>query len=181
MKYIIKESQYKNVLRSMKPSIFRYWDKVGAGIDGRFINFFGIDSDSPMYVSTETLFLLRDMLYEYHGGMEKSKELARQIFEGVHHLDCGAYTLDFRINELDETRDMDDTPLLKVQVVVDGRSLDNMVDLADMDAPIPLIDALEDDEIGWEVEIEVQDCIREYLNEFITTKTGIIIHLEDWH
>jgi hypothetical protein len=42
-----------------------------------------------------------------------------------------------------------------------------------------LIDARNEEEFGWEIENEIQDCTDEYLSKEITSRTGIVIVFND--
>ena len=44
---------------------------------------------------------------------------------------------------------------------------------------LKLVNARNNEDIGWEIENEIQDCTDEYLSREVTSRTGIVIVFND--
>lgn len=160
MKFIITESRYKNIL-------FRYWDKFGGEINRQFILNFGLDNSGNDITYEEAY----KYLIEWRGEKE-SKELANTLLlQNPHHInEYGGYDFFFEVTDIKKWGLNDDEPFVTVKVKVDD--LGGEVTLFDGNT-YNLLDALNNEEYGWEIQDEVNWGIDEYFKKNITSKTGI--------
>ena len=160
MKIIITESRYKNIL-------FRYWDKFGGDINKQFILNFGLDNNSND--------ITYDQAYKYlieWRGEKESKELAKTLLlQNQHHINnFGGYDFFFEVTDIKKWGLNDDEPNVVVKVKVDD--LGGSVTLMDGDDKT-LEDALDNDDYGWEIEVDW--ALNSYFKDNITSQTGIKI------
>lgn len=143
MKYIITESQYSEILKSLKPIIFRYWDKMGSSLDKDFLSFFKSVHEKPNSefrpveefhdLPDEVIIFLYKALLEYRGE-EKNLDIVRNLIKGVHYFvgeDCeDVYDFGFRIKELNFNY-WDGHPYMDVEIIIDAEN-DDLKDDSDM-------------------------------------------------
>jgi len=162
MKIIITESHYKNIL-------FRYWNKFGGDVDRQFILNFGLDNPGNDITYDQAY----NYLIEWRGEKE-SKELAKTLLlQNPHHINnYGGYDFFFEVTDIQNWKLNVDEPNVKVKVKVDD--LGGSVTLTNGEEKT-LLDALDDDDYGFEFDSEVNWGIDIYFSKKITSKTGIQI------
>lgn len=173
MKYIITEGQYSEILKSLKPVIFKYWDKMGPSLDDDFLSFFKYIFKKPVRQFSpelgpvtelldfpeEVLPFLYKALLEYRGE-EKTLEIARNFIKGVHYLDgegCeDVYDFGFRIKELNFNY-WDDHPYMDVEIIIDAEN-----------------DVIKNDSDMRSIEF----CLKAYFATTIFDSTGLFIKID---
>lgn len=176
MRFIITENQFNNAMdsESMKKVFFKYWNKFGGEINNHFIRMFGFNNGrlDSLIISD-----VRQYLVEWRGFNESIK-LTKDIIENNPHkiggvFDCGGYnfTFDLSINDTGES------DMFYVNVKIDKSNPDNTVVMIYDGNEMQLGDAISNDDFGWEVENEVQDCVFDYIEYEITNKTGIPVNI----
>ncbi len=169
MKCIVTENQlnYIESYEKVKKLFFKFWDKNGPLLNDSIFKMFGFNGTVSEISGVR---LIRDDIFkffrEWYGveGMNKAKELLSQ---NNHHVDCGGYDFNFTIKNFDFNRH----GTVEINVVVDLNGA--TVDLIMVDGDVQdLEDALNSDDYGWEIEVEVQECIFDYFYENLTLKTG---------
>jgi hypothetical protein len=169
MKYIITESQYSEILKSLKLIIFRYWDKMGASLDKDFLNFFKSVHEKPSSefrpvkefhdLPDDAIIFLYKALLEYRGE-EKNLDIVRNLIKGVHYLEgeeCeGVYDFGFRIKELNFNY-WDDHLYMDVEIIIDGEN--NVIK----------------DNVAMR---EIEFCLKSYFAVKIFTSTGVLIKID---
>jgi hypothetical protein len=174
MKIIITESQMKMVVEnSQKPTrvsdvLINMWEKQtkedgSPTFDEDILRYFGIDKWTDIYDYAE-------FFNDYIGGEEKTMEMIDKL--SINNFSTrdfperlvGGYDFDWRIINV---YIKDNIYKIECQVsdegsvtIMDGRHLS-------------LEDALNDDEIGFEIQAEVSDVIQDCLNSLIYPKTGV--------
>lgn len=166
MKVILTESQTENIKRNefYKKQFFRYWERLGPGITKEFLGLFdlpsiGISVEAALHYLTEYL------------GLENSIKLTKELFNKVHNIkegDCGGYQFSFKLNGIDE----DKLGLYTIYVDVKVQLKDSGVTLFNGEY-MSLSDAIDDNDIGGDVDEEVENCIFDYITDEIVLKTGV--------
>ena len=163
MRIRITEDQLDKIKEqeSYKKMLFKYWDKFGSGITNTMLKLFGID-----YRGWEIRDVHR-LLTEYLG-VNKAREIAMEFFHKKKHTidDCGSYKFDFTIDNVE----VDGTKFI-VTLTVDD--INGKVTLITDNNTYPLIDLLEDSNLWWEIESELQDCVHQYIEKNVEDKTGL--------
>lgn len=165
MKVILNENQYERLKRIgfYKKMFFKYWDKRPI-IDSTFINLF------PLKELGLSVLNIYPMLAEYLGE-DKAKQMAMDMIYKNHRInrgDCGGYEFDFYLEKVDEDSE-------SFEVDVDVRLRGGSVALMMVGGELmSLDDALKDEDIGWEIKEEVEDCVLDYIEDNIINRTGII-------
>jgi hypothetical protein len=164
MKVRITEEQFEKLqeIDSYKNMIFKYWDKFGPGISKEMIKLFGISFGKSSIRMTDLQRWLREYL-----GEEKIKESSKSFLENKeHHInDCGGYDFYFTFNH-----SFEDGQYLFDITVDDIRGT---VILIMTDGTIHKIKDARNEEFGWEIENEVEDCIHDYISKNLEDKTGV--------
>lgn len=166
MKVIITEDQSERLKRieTYKKFFHKYWDRKPV-VDDSFLKLF------PLKELGLSKLNVLPMLSEYLG-VEKAKEMARELISGSHKIkrgDCGGYEFEFELKISDE--DYDEF-YIDITVNLEDATVDLIMTQGGMH---DLVDAIGDSEYGWEVIEEVKDCIYDYIEEKIVNKTGIRI------
>ena len=164
MKVKITEQQLNNLqeVESYKNMIFKYWDKFGPGISDDMIKLFGITFGKSSLRMTDLQRWLREYL-----GDDKIKEISKSFLEQKqHHInDCGGYEFYFTL-----THKFEDGEYLFDVVVND---IDGIVILVMVDGSIHKIKDARNQEYGWEIENEVEDCVHDYISKNLEDMTGV--------
>ena len=144
--------------------MFRFWDKVGGKIDDTFLSFFGlkeISSSNPTVLQ---------YLVEWRGEKE-TKELTKSLLsENPHHVTAGGYDFNMYVNSIEGWNL--DKPNVIVDIDVD--TTNGTVTLFD-NRTLSLQDAINDEEIGWEIKDEIDWAIYDYFQDNITSETGVLV------
>ena len=179
MKYIITESQHRQIIKEMNEETLKKvstnWFKkqIARGedphIDGGLLIFLGIKKYSTAH--DRLLRSLREFLGK--GIYEAADNRTGKVFDTSDYPEIsGGYDFKFKVNIVD--RDMNQL-LLGVDVLPGGE-----VDLIMTDGGVrDLKDAMFDDEIGMEIYHESADVIYRIIEEEITDYTGFSYVVED--
>jgi hypothetical protein len=168
MKIMLTEDQFDEVveLESYKKNFFKYWDKFGAKYNDQMLKLFGLSR------GTIPSSLVSRWLREYLG--TSSKEILTNFFnKTVHKIDnCGGYDFTFTIDNYRR----------------DGHQFEITITVDDINGSVDLImtgggehklrDAINNEDYGWEVENEIEDCIYDYFIEKIENTTGFSFVIE---
>lgn len=162
MKIILTENQFEEVveLERYKKIFFKYWDKFGAKYSEQMLKLLGLSR------GTIPSSLVSRWLREYLG--TTSKEILTNFFnKTVHKIDsCGGYDFTFTIDNYKK-----DGHQFEITITVDD--INGSVDLIMTDGgEHNLRDAINNNDYGWEVENEIEDCIWDYMIENIESTTG---------
>ena len=178
MKIIITESQMKMVVEnSQKPTrvsdaLINMWDKQTKEdgyptFDEDVLRYFGIDEWTDINDYAE-------FFNNYIGGEEKTRDIIDKLLinnfstKDFPERLVGGYDFDWRIIDV-YVRD----GFYNVQCEVSEGGSVTLMDGRHM----TLEDALSDDEVGYEIEFEVSDVIRDCLNSLIRPRTGIMVNV----
>ena len=179
MKYIITESQHKQIIKEMteetlkKVSTSWFKKQIARGedphIDGLLLQYLGIKKYSTTH--DRLLEVLREFLGD--GVYEVAENIVSKVFDTSDYPEiAGGYDFKFKVKILG--RDMN-LLLLEIDVLPGGE-----VDLIMTDEGVrDLEDAMLDDEIGWEVKSETQDVIYRIIENQITDYTGLNYVIEE--
>lgn len=179
MKYVITESQYRQVIKEMNEETLKKvstnWFKkqIAQGedphIDGSLLMFLGIKKYSTLH--DRLLRVLREFLGK--GIYEAADNRISKVFNTSDYPEiAGGYDFKFKVKILD--RDMNQL-LLEIDVLPGGE-----VDLIMTGEGVrDLEDAMLDGEIGWEVKSETQDVIYRIIEDQITDYTGLNYVIEE--
>ncbi len=172
MKVILTESQAKTIQENLqhKKMFQKYWERFGPGVDENFINLFGFKRGNLDGTNISNVYAhLREFL-GYENAMKMTEELIlnnpHKIGEGG--MPCGSYNFTFNLSI-----NSDDDVIYYVDVEVLAENPDANVTLITTGEVLQLGEALNDEDFGWEVENEIQDCVNDYLTEMIINKTGV--------
>ena len=169
MKVIITEDQSERLKRveTFKNLFHRYWDKKGPIVDDTFLKLFDVKD-----LGLSKLNIL-PMLTEYLGE-DNARQMAMDVIDKDHRInrgDCGGYEFDFYLEKVDE-----DSESFEVDVDVSLRG--GSVALVMVGGELmSLDDAIKDEDFGWEIKEEVEDCVLDYIENNITNRTGMIIRI----
>jgi hypothetical protein len=179
MKYVITESQHRQVIKEMNEETLKKvstnWFKkqIARGedphIDGSLLMFLSIKQHSTIY--DRLLGVLREFLGE--GAYEAANNITSKVFDTSDYPEIsGGYDFKFKV----EIIDSDEYQLmLEVDVLPGGE-----VDLIMVDGGVrDLSDAMWDNEIGMEVHSEANDVIYRIIDQEITDYTGFTYVIED--
>ena len=86
-----------------------------------------------------------------------------------HHIKSGGYNFDFKIKNYHVNEDL---KRIDFWAIVDGTV--SLVMTGDYE-PRNLKDVVNDEEIGWEVSMEIQDELNDYFYENFFKRTGIVV------
>ena len=179
MKYVITESQHRQIIKEMNEETLKKvstnWFKkqIERGedplIDGSLLMFLGIKKYSTAH--DRLLRSLREFLG--NGIYEAADNRTSKVFDTSDYPEIsGGYDFKFKVNIVD--RDMFQL-LLEIDVLPGGE-----VDLIMTDGGVrDLRDAMLDDEIGMEIHHESADVIYRIIEQEITDYTGFSYVVED--
>ena len=177
MKIKITESQYKRLVEDVespmdsldkyKPVCFKYWDRFGPGITNKMVNVLAINK----YVNR---FEFRKVLYqwlrEYIGVEDAINKTYEYLKNDGHHVNCGGYDFTFEVPDIEFIGEIGD-----LTIMVNDE--DGTVELIMVDnSEHRLVDIINDDEIGWEIEYEIRDCVSDYIKINVEDKFGVVCH-----
>lgn len=181
MKLKITEQQLHSINEFLaeKKAFFKYWDRFGGKIDDNFYKLFGFEGTRlPELIVGKTKIRYYDVLGFLREwlGESKSIEMTEELLKGTHHVVgpiYGGYDYKFTVSEVQEKNSTQFT----TTVLIDD--VNGEVTLFQNEELYKLIDARNEEEFGWEIENEIQDCTDEYLSKEITSRTGIVIVFND--
>lgn len=165
--------QYENLEKEILPFkkyIFKYWDKNGPGDYKTLINLFSIRPAARL--------VLHHWLIEWYGGKEevtkKLKSLENKNFVGQ----GGSYNFNFYLINGRFYENKGDYPEIYFDAVVDGMG---QVHITTVDGEVydRISQAVLDDDIGWEVDEEVRDVMRETIEDFLPKGFEFVFDLVD--
>jgi hypothetical protein len=182
MKLKITEQQLHSINEFLaeKKAFFKYWDRFGGKIDDNFYMLFGFEGTRAPELRVGkgkiTYYDLLGFLREWLGN-GKSIEMTEELLKGTHHVvgdPFGGYDYTFTVSEIQEKDSSQFTTTVLIDDVNGEVSL-----IMTVGETLKLIDARNNDEIGGEIEMEIQDCTDEYLSREITSRTGVVIVFND--
>lgn len=138
----------------VKKAVFKYWDKFGPVKLRLIIDHFSL--------KPATSIVLKKWMFEWIGGDEFFKKLKRDITSKEFRCQYGTYDFLFVVTDFSSPGDDSDYEVF-VHTEVDSKGSCYITD--DDIVYKKIIDAIKDENIGWEVDDEVKDCIYETLNE----------------
>lgn len=175
MKIILTENQM-SAITSLKKAFFKYWDKFGGEINDDLLKLFSSQNHRI------DIFTVRGFLRQWLGN-EDAHRLAKEIIEknphkiGEDNFMCGGYNFDFDLKiakEINDEREELGVSEIYVNVYVDAKNPKASVNLIMIGGEEhQLYAALKNEDYGWEVENEIQECILDYIENEITNKTGV--------
>lgn len=148
-----------------KKMFFKYWDKFGGSVDENFFKLFGFKYNKLDNVNQSEVYRY---LAEWMGEEKAFEKFKTLIEENPHTInDCGGYNFEYEL-DIDEFDQSTLNVFLNVKVLAGGTVELIMVggDILDIS------DAIRDEEIGFEIESEIQECIYDDIINF-TNQTGI--------
>lgn len=175
MKIKITESQYKRLVEDIespmdsldkyKPVCFKYWDRFGHGITNKMVNVLGIKKYVDRFEYRKVLY---QWLREYIGVEEAINKTYEYLKNDGHHVNCGGYDFTFEVPDIEFIGEIGD-----LTIMVNDE--DGTVELIMVDnSEHTLADIINDDEIGWEIEYEIRDCVADYLKINVEDKFGVV-------
>lgn len=174
MKLIVNEAQLDKIMgggASIKKLLFKYWDKFGGNINDNMLKMFGFKNNR---LGDVFLVDIRRFLIEWRGE-EKSLEYAKEIISNNPHkigneFICGGYDFEFSM----KINSIPDNNMIYVDVFVNSSSPNATVDMIMVGGETyQLSDAMKNEDYGWEVENEVDECIYDYIESKVINETGI--------
>ena len=110
---------------------------------------------------------LHRWLREYLG-KEKIQSIIKELFSKQDHKidDCGGYDFDFTVDYV-----MDDGQAVMKILVDDVKG--SVILIMTGGEMMNLRDARKDEEIGWEIDNEIEGCISDYFDKNLENKTGV--------
>jgi len=173
MKLILTENQFSNLM-STKKAFFKYWDKFGPGINETILKLFSHSTSQHPYGNIGSV---RSYLREWLGAENAFNQTKDLILKNPHNIGddfkCGGYNFNFDLDIYDYRTDDDFSDIL-VNVTVHTSEPNAKVSLVMIGGEeYQLEDALNNEDYGWVIENEIQECIIDYFGEKITNKTGV--------
>ena len=148
-----------------KKMFFKYWDKFGGSVDENFFKLFGFKYNKLDNVNQSEVYRY---LAEWMGEEKAFEKFKTLIEENPHTInDCGGYNFEYEL-DIDEFDQSTLNVFLNVKVLAGGTVELIMVGGDTLD----ISDAIRDEEIGFEIESEIQECIYDDIMNF-TNQTGI--------
>lgn len=181
MKFIITEDQNETLKKYdfYKKGFFKYWDKLGPDASKNVMKFFNSGDFNYGIIKGNwgqiTMRDVEDFLKEWLGGADKAISIAEELISSkTHKIDeCGGYNFEFDVTEVEPDEPSGVNDLIVDIYVHDTRGT---VALIMTDGEVhKLSDAIENDEYGWEIINEIEECIWDYFNSKVTNKTGVRI------
>jgi hypothetical protein len=174
MKILITESQMKMVIENSQKTtrvtdiLIDMWDKQTKEdghptFDEDVLRYFGIERWTDIVDYAE-------FFNNYIGGEQKTMEIIDEISNSIFSTTdfperlVGGYNFDWSIINVYNQDDV-----FKLDCQASKRGSVTLMDGRHMS----LKDAINDDEVGWEVQSEISDVIQDCLNELIYPRTGI--------
>ena len=113
------------------------------------------------------MFDLHRWLREYLG-KDKIQSIIKELFSKQDHKidDCGGYDFDFTVDYV-----MDDGQAVMKILVDDVKG--SVILIMTGGEMMNLRDARKDEEIGWEIDNEIEGCISDYFDKNLENKTGV--------
>ncbi len=138
-------------------------------LDKVFKNFFGI----AISMNERRLFV-----DEVLGGVKKVFEDVSKFIDSPHEIEeCGAYDFKFKFkpyNYSDELLRVDGSASVDVDATLTLHLGENLTPTTKS-----LREWFKDEDSGWEIRIEVIDCINDFFYENVFKKTGVVVDVDD--
>jgi hypothetical protein len=170
MKFIVTESQYDELLKSfgglpkLEKIIYKFWDKTTPDLSETF-KILALPKTHHVYRA------LMELLFEYHGKDKVFNEVKKFISDKKTHTisDCGTYNFDFNI--VDYNIDKENRQV-ELSIIIDD--INGEVTLIfDDGRTLSINDAMDDNDIGFEIRQEVTECLDDYFRDNVQNKFGI--------
>ena len=161
MKIIIRENQ----IEKLYPLLKKYWDKKPHPLfDDKLRNLLGNNFPDEYFIS---------MFIDYLGAdeiEERCDKLFSKYSTCTHIVDCGTYDFNFvlKIFDIDFNEQM-------VEVYANC-DLEGTVDIDGEEMTIG--EAMFNEDYGWEVEMEIKDCINNTIWSDFKRETGLDTHIQ---
>lgn len=158
MNILISENQLDKL--KLKKLIFKYWDVNGPTLNTSMLRLFSVNQKDLKL--TEIQRWLREYL-----GEEKIYEFTSNLLKQSKHIinDCGGYNFEFTTKYIIEDG----------QAVIDAivDDINGEVTLIMVDGTTHKIIDARNQEFGWEIDNEIEDCLHDYFLETLEDKTGL--------
>lgn len=170
MDIIITEQQLDTLkkVENIKKALFKYWDNTGGFIDNSILSMFGfkgrILTIDDITISENDL---HNWLIEWRGEDKAIKLAEKFLNNNPHKIDsCGGYQFEFDVfdykihdNQVDLILRVNDKRGRVALIFLDGQLWN-------------LKDARRNDDFGWEIDGEIQDCLYDYFLLNLSDKIG---------
>jgi len=172
VKYLITQRQ-KDLINLQKV-VKKYFSKFGTKIDEKFFKFFNMSAIDACKFFTNYL------------GIENAQKIAQDLLKKNPHrigddYICGGYNFEFYVHNIDFISDEDDgLNRVKVSFYLTDENPKNEVYLMNLGITQSLSDAVTNEEYGWEIKMEILECVEDYLQELIISNTGLLINVESF-
>ena len=154
----MNQNQFDELEQSIlyvKKAVFKYWDKFGPVKYRSIMDHFSL--------RPATSIVLKKWMFEWVGGDEFFKKLKRDITSKEFRCQIGSYNFLFGVTDLSSPGNDSDYEVF-IHTEVDSKG-SCYIETDDGIIYEKIIEAIEDEDIGWEVGDEVKDCIYDTLNE----------------
>ena len=148
---------------NIKKTLFRVWDEKGVNVNPIFFRVYGITPDIKKN--------LNKLIDEWYG-KEKMEKIMDDIFfrKKVYQIeDCGSYNMTFEVKEYEV---LEDTVMIYVKIIhgtmqfIFSEDPDRVWDFDELNHHPDI------DNVGWEIDNEIRDCITDYFIKEIYSKFG---------
>ena len=142
--------------------IIDYWRKNGVDISKTFLSLFGtpIDDDD-----------IYGLVVEFYGGVEQILIRLNKLVDKKFTIESGGYTYDAIIRKFSVSDEG-----FVCEVDVDGAG---EVVLFALGETMSISQAVNDKEFGWEIKMELEDTVRDWLYNNISKITGIVVNVDE--
>ena len=144
--------------------IIDYWRKNGVDTSEAFFSLFGMPiDDDDIY----------GLVVEFYGGVEQILIKLNKLVDKKFTVEDSGYTYDAIIRKFSVSDEG-----FVCEVDVDGTG---EVELFALDKTMSISQAVNDEEIGWEIRMELKDGFRDWLYKNISKITGIVVNVDEIH
>ena len=154
----MNQNQFDELEQSIlyvKKAVFKYWDKFGPVKYRSIMDHFSL--------RPATSIVLKKWMFEWIGGDEFFKKLKRDITSKEFRCQIGSYNFLFVVTDLSYPSDYSNYEVF-INTKVDSKG-SCYIETDDGTVYEKIIEAIKDEDIGWEVDEEVKDSIYDTLNE----------------
>jgi hypothetical protein len=170
MYIIITEQQLNNLreVENIKKTLFKFWDNNGGYIDNSILSMFGfkgrILNIGNITISENELY---NWLIDWRGENKSIILVEKFLNQNPHKIEnCGGYEFEFDVFDY-KIHDR------QVDLVLRVNDKRGRVALIFQDGQLwNLKDARNNEDFGWEIDGEIQDCLYEYFLLNLSDKTG---------
>jgi hypothetical protein len=145
----------ENEILDLKSSVFKFWDSIGHANVRTTLNFFSL--------APRTSIVIKKWIYDWYGGDDYFETLKSEIKSKIFRCQIGTYNFLFVVTDLSSPDYYSDYEV-NVNTEVDSKG-SCYIETDDGTVYEKIIEAIKDENIGWEVDDEVKDSIYDTLNE----------------